>query len=102
VMNLCFNAIDEMADCGQAVREVVVTVRASEGMGVVTVDDRGRGLTRDPFAESLTSKEAGSGIGLALSHRIITRQHGSIWAEGREGGGSRFGFALPLAESPGT
>ncbi|TQK71431.1 PAS domain-containing sensor histidine kinase [Nocardioides sp. SLBN-35] len=100
VMNLCFNAIDEMAACDEAVREIVVTVRASEGMGVVTVDDRGRGVTRDPFAESFTSKEAGSGIGLALSHRIITRQHGSIWAELRDGGGSRFGFALPLVESP--
>jgi signal transduction histidine kinase len=98
VMNLCFNAIDEMAlsDVGHHV--VTVTTRVTEGTGVLTVDDEGRGFTRDPFAESFTSKEGGSGIGLALSHRIITRQHGSIWAEHRPTGGSRFGFALPLAD----
>jgi len=69
---------------------------------VLTVDDHGRGVSRDPFAESFTGKPGGSGIGLALSHRIITRQHGSIWAELREEGGSRFGFALPLAEQGAT
>ncbi|MFJ9389031.1 ATP-binding protein [Nocardioides sp. NPDC101246] len=100
VMNLCFNAIDEMTACDRDVRRIEVTVRTTDGMGVVTVDDHGRGFVRDPFAESFTSKEAGSGIGLALSHRIITRQHGSIWAEHRDAGGSRFGFALPLAEEP--
>ncbi|WP_188190443.1 PAS domain-containing sensor histidine kinase [Nonomuraea sp. SYSU D8015] len=100
VMNLCFNAIDEMAACRQEVRHVTLTTRVNEGTGVVTVDDRGRGFSRDPFAESFTSKEGGSGIGLALSHRIISRQHGSIWAERRQTGGSRFGFALPLADQP--
>jgi two-component system sensor kinase FixL len=70
---------------------------------MVTVDDHGRGPIRDPFTESFTSKEQGSGIGLALSHRIITRQHGRIWAERRPGGGSRFAFALPLtSRGPGS
>ncbi|WP_116100898.1 ATP-binding protein [Amycolatopsis thermalba] len=98
VLNFCFNAIDEVAACDPERREIVLTTHAEGGEGVLTVEDRGRGLPRDPFAESFTSKEHGSGIGLALSHRIITRQHGRIWAEPRDGGGSRFGFALPLAE----
>jgi two-component system sensor kinase FixL len=96
LLNLCFNAVDEMAACPQGEREVVITTSVRDGEAVLTVDDRGRGPLRDPFAESFTSKEQGSGIGLALSYRIITRQHGRIWAEPREGGGSRFGFALPL------
>jgi two-component system, LuxR family, sensor kinase FixL len=78
-------------------RRVVVTTRRGDGVAELTVDDHGRGLPRDPFEESFTAKEAGSGIGLALSYRIITRQHGHIWAEQRPEGGSRFGFALPLA-----
>jgi two-component system sensor kinase FixL len=97
LLNLCFNAVDEMASCPQGERELVITTSARDNEAVLTVDDRGRGLPRDPFAESFTSKEQGSGIGLALSHRIITRQHGRIWAEPRDGGGSRFGFTLPLA-----
>lgn len=92
VLNLCFNAIDELAAGTR--RELTITTRAD---GVLTVDDTGRGLVRDPFEESFTAKEGGSGIGLALSYRIITRQHGAIWAERRAEGGTRFGFSLPLA-----
>lgn len=95
VLNLCFNAVDEMAECPPERRQVVVTTGFRDGAGAVTVDDRGRGFPRDPFEESFTAKEHGSGIGLALSYRIITRQHGRIWAEHRPGGGSRFGFSLP-------
>lgn len=97
LLNLCFNALDEMACCAPGERELEITTSVRDGEAVLTVDDRGGGLLRDPFAESFTSKEQGSGIGLALSYRIITRQHGRIWAERRAGGGSRFGFALPLA-----
>lgn len=92
VLNLCFNAIDELAACPR--RELTITTGP---IGVLTVDDTGRGLPRDPFEESFTAKESGIGIGLALSYRIITRQHGTIWAEQRTDGGARFGFTLPLA-----
>ncbi|HEX6352903.1 ATP-binding protein [Actinophytocola sp.] len=96
VLNLCFNAIDELADCDPEQRRVTITTRAGDGVGVLTVDDQGRGIPRDPFEESFTAKDGGSGIGLALSYRIITRQHGTIWAERRDEGGSRFGITLPL------
>jgi PAS domain S-box-containing protein len=92
VLNLCFNAIDELATGPR--RELTIATGAE---GVLTVDDTGRGLVRDPFEESFTAKEGGSGIGLALSYRIITRQHGTIWAERRPEGGTRFGVSLPLA-----
>jgi two-component system, LuxR family, sensor kinase FixL len=94
VLNLCFNAVDEMGRASSIGRWITVGTAPD---GTFTVDDRGRGLPRDPFAESFTSKEHGSGIGLALSYRIITRQRGRIWAESRDEGGSRFGFTLPLA-----
>jgi two-component system sensor kinase FixL len=97
VLNLCFNAIDEMTACDPERRRVVLTTRLADNTGELTVDDQGRGLPRDPFEESFTAKEGGSGIGLALSYRIITRQHGHIWAEQRPDGGSRFAFTLPRA-----
>lgn len=98
LLNLCFNAIEEMAPCSPERRVLTITTRIEDGDAVLTVDDLGSGVDRDPFAESFTSKEHGSGIGLALSYRIITRQQGRIWAERRVERGSRFSFALPLVE----
>ncbi|WP_460960193.1 PAS domain-containing sensor histidine kinase [Parasphingorhabdus pacifica] len=102
LLNFCFNAIDEMAACPPDRRRIVINTGVDGDQGVITVDDQGRGLPHDPFAESFTSKEHGSGIGLALSYRIITRQHGRIWAEQGPEGGSRFGLTLPLAETEGS
>ncbi len=41
---------------------------------------------------------AGTGIGLAISHRIITRQNGRIWADSKIDQGSVFCFTLPPGE----
>lgn len=97
VLNLCFNAIDEMVAASPQRRRLTITTGTTGDAGLVTVDDEGQGLEHDPFTRTFTSKEHGSGIGLALSYRIITRQHGTMWAEALGAGGSRFGFTLPFA-----
>jgi signal transduction histidine kinase len=79
-----------------------VTTRIEDGMGVLSVADTGKGLSHIPdarvFDGAFTDKANGHGIGLALSHRIITRQNGTITARENTPRGAIFEFALPLAQ----
>jgi len=104
VLNLCFNAIDEMATWPAGQRTVSVSTRVDGDFGVVTVSDTGKGLSHMPdariFDGAFTDKATGHGIGLALSHRIITRQGGTISARDNTPRGAVFEFALPLDDRP--
>ena len=84
---------------------VEVVVEAKDGMAVLRVLDRGRGIDESereaifqPFYRSeRTAKYAeGIGIGLSVCKRLIEAMGGEIWCHPREGGGTEFGFTLPL------
>lgn len=72
----------------------------------VVVLDRGIGVqpedTERLFAAFYRTDEArrmsgGLGIGLSAAKHVVTILGGRIWANPRDGGGSEFGYSLPLA-----
>ncbi|MBC8445950.1 MAG: PAS domain S-box protein, partial [Chloroflexi bacterium] len=96
-LNLMINAIEAMPDGG----ELSIVVRLAGDQVEVTFADSGPGIpphaiTRlfEPF---YTTKENGTGLGLATSHSIILQHGGTITAGNAPGGGAVFTIALPIA-----
>ena len=100
--NLIGNAAKYSLDRASEVRVEAAFV---EQEIVVRVLDRGPGFdprdaTRlfDIFfrAEGTARARSGAGIGLFVTKSLIEIMNGRVWARLRHGGGSEFGFALPV------
>lgn len=93
--------------------EGAITVACSLGGGrvVVEVADTGEGIPQAdlPYiferfyrADAARARDTGgSGIGLAISRRIVEDHGGTVFARNRDGGGAVIGFSLPLLD-PGS
>ncbi len=100
IINLLTNAIRYSP--GSLCAEVHLSHMAGEVK--VGIRDHGIGIPADKLTEIFSrfyrvdnslSTVSGLGIGLYLSHEIITRHQGNIWAESESGKGSTFWFTLP-------
>jgi len=107
LVNLLANALKFSATRERP--EIAVTARAEAGQNVYAVRDNGVGF--DPeYAHKLfgvfqrlhhVEDFPGTGIGLAIVKRIVTRHGGRVWAESHQGRpGATFGFSVPAAPDP--
>lgn len=100
ILNLAFNAIEEMQRAPASRRRVSIWCQHDGERALLSVRDQGDGidaaLHERLFDGFFTSKVSGNGIGLALCKNIIGRHRGDIWAEQGAPGGALFRFALPL------
>jgi PAS domain S-box-containing protein len=96
VLNVVLNGIQAMN--GKA---GTLTLRAGRDNGIVTVDvkDEGGGIppsVRDKiFNLYFTTKKGGSGIGLAMTYRVMQLHNGSVEFTSRDGDGTTFHLRLP-------
>ena len=83
---------------------ITVSASAKGSLIDVMVQDDVPGISSDQIAKIFqpfyTTKETGvgTGLGLSVSHGIISQHGGNIWAESDLGSGTTFHIELPLAE----
>jgi len=100
LLNIVVNAFQAMSSGGT----LRLSARVSDGDLEVAVADTGPGIPPEHldriFEPYFSTKEGGTGLGLALAQRIVEAHGGSITVDSRPGAGSTFRIRLPLAGPP--
>ncbi len=98
LMNVLLNALQAMEGGGK----LTVTAAAAHDSGWldILVSDTGRGIPAEllpqVFYPYFTTRESGTGIGLAISHKIIMEHKGSIDIQSEPGQGTVVHIRLPV------
>ncbi len=97
--NLIANALKFTRDASPIIN---ITATPQEKFYLLAVEDNGIGI-EPQYSDKIfqmfqrlhhTSEYEGTGIGLAICHKIVTRRGGKMWVESQLGKGSRFLFTL--------
>ncbi|MFD0588534.1 ATP-binding protein [Paenibacillus sp. GCM10027627] len=103
ILNIVKNSLDAVEEVQGERRGRIDISLNSDGQYVqVKIRDNGKGMDKatmsklfDPF---FTTKQAGTGLGLSVSYRIIRNHGGTIRVDSQVGDGTEFIVYLPLAE----
>lgn len=106
LLNLLSNA---SKFCAPVDGRIEVAVTEKPGWIRVDIRDNGPGIDVSEQAlifekfrqggDTLTSKPAGTGLGLHISRQIVEHLGGRMWVESRIGEGACFSFMLPIADA---
>lgn len=99
--NLLENAVQAIPDDTEG--QIAVVVKQEDNFALVTIADNGSGIDDSVidkiFQPYFTTKTSGTGLGLAMTKKIIEFWGGNIWFETKKGEGTTFYIKLPLIEN---
>jgi C4-dicarboxylate-specific signal transduction histidine kinase len=98
-LNILNNAAEAMKQM-ETGKKIVVTSSVEGESVVLTISDSGPGIAPDVknkiFDPYFTTKSDGTGIGLSLSHRIVTDHGGTLTVTDSHLGGAEFRIKIPI------
>jgi PAS domain S-box-containing protein len=99
LLNVVLNGVQAMEHGGA----LTIAARREDSTALIEVHDQGKGIApaiQDKvFNLYFTTKKSGSGIGLAMSYRVLQMHSGSLDFTTELGAGTTFRLLLPLAEA---
>ncbi|MCF8063252.1 MAG: PAS domain-containing protein [Deltaproteobacteria bacterium] len=97
LLNLFLNAVEAMP--GGGTLEVTAEIDEANRVARFTVRDTGKGITKDDLAHVFdpyfTTKSSGTGLGLAVVHKIVESHGGELRVESAKGEGTTVTIELP-------
>jgi len=100
-VNIIDNAIDSFADVAEG-RRLDLYVENGGRLATVRIRDNGKGIPPDKidriFNPFFTTKDHGTGLGMAISKKIVEAHTGTLEVESTVGRGTEFQVTLPLPE----
>ena len=98
--NLFLNALQAMPHGGVLAIRTELSKGSDPGWATAEIRDTGGGippeLLHNIFNPFFTTKASGSGLGLSIVHKIVTRHYGNVEIDNRPGEGVSFFIKLPL------
>jgi len=102
LLNLILNAAQAMPKGGVLRLGAGVEEFDGEPHLALSVRDNGQGMSSDQiahlFAPFLTTKESGTGIGLAIVKKIMENHQGKVQVESKLGQGAKFKLLFPITD----
>lgn len=108
IRRVLINLLDNSIKFSPSDRNIDVNLREESGSVFFCIEDNGPGIPHEQldnifikFTRLKTNTIThGFGLGLAFCKLAVEAHGGKIWAESREGKGSRFIFTIPVASQP--
>ena len=96
-VNLIKNALEAMYSPGK----ITIISGINDGQVFCSIEDTGKGIRQEELQKIchpfFTTKDKGTGLGLAVTHKIVTDHHGTISVSSTIGKGTCFIISLPMA-----